>query len=183
MKELILGGPRTVKSSYAERCARESGWRVTYIATATAGDAEMQQRIAEHRQRRPGEWLVVEEAVALAEALTRHAAPGHCIIVDCLTLWLSNILFPQAVPDACVPPDAGLFERERVALLNLVPRLPGHVIFVSNEVGLGVVPLGAGTRRYGDEAGRLNQDLAQLCERVTFMVAGLPWTLKGPGVA
>jgi adenosylcobinamide kinase / adenosylcobinamide-phosphate guanylyltransferase len=183
MKELILGGARSGKSGYAEQRARECGWRVTYIATATPGDAEMQQRIAEHRQHRPGEWLVVEEAVALAEVLARHAAPEHCLIVDCLTLWLSNILFPQDLPGARSPPDAGLFARERVALLDLVPRLPGRVLFVSNEVGLGVVPLGAGTRRFGDEAGRLNQDLARLCERVTFMVAGLPWTLKGPGVA
>lgn len=183
MKELILGGARSGKSAYAERCARDSGRRVTYIATATAGDAEMAQRIAAHRQQRPGEWRVVEEATGLANALAQHARADHCIIVDCLTLWLSNVLFPQAVPEARTSPDAQLFERERAALLDLVPRLPGRVLFVANEVGLGVVPLGAETRRYSDEAGRLNQDLARLCDRVTFMVAGLPWTLKEPGIA
>lgn len=182
-KELILGGARSGKSDYAERCARESGGAVTYIATATAGDAEMARRIAEHRARRPAGWATVEEPFALAAALMRHAAPEGCVVVDCLTLWLSNVLFPEAVAGGPAAGDPGMFERERAALLECVPRLPGQVIFVANEVGMGIVPLGAGVRRYGDEAGRLNRDLARLCDRVTFMVAGLPWALKTPGLA
>lgn len=182
VKELILGGARSGKSAYAERCAQTSGFPVTCIVTATAGDAEMAERIDQHRRRRSPGWTVVEEPVALATALTRHAAPRACIIVDCLTLWLSNVLFPQAVPGR-VPAGAGAFERERDALLECLPRLPGQVILVANEIGLGVVPLGAETRRFCDEAGRLNQELARLCGRVTFMAAGLPLELKRPGLA
>ena len=180
MKELVLGGARSGKSLYAEGRARDSGRPVVYIATATAGDDEMAQRIVVHRQRRDAGWAVVEEPVALAAALRHHARPDGCLLVDCLTLWLSNILFPEAVPGTRQPAPPGLFERERQALLDLLPQLPGHVILVANEVGLGIVPLAAGTRRYADEAGRLNQELARVCERVTFMVAGIPWTLRSP---
>lgn len=169
MKELILGGARSGKSQFAEQLARDSGFSVTYIATATCGDAEMAARIAHHRSRRPAAWVLAEEPVNLAAALQRHAAPGSCLLVDCLTLWLNNLL------------DAGdeLFQRERAALLQTLPQLPGHIILVSNEVGLGVVPLGELTRRFCDEAGRLHQELARICNRVTLMVAGLPHILKG----
>jgi adenosylcobinamide kinase/adenosylcobinamide-phosphate guanylyltransferase len=155
---------------------------VTCLVTAAAGDEEMAQRIAMHRACRPAAWAVVEEPLALAAALVRYTRPDHCVIVDCLTLWLSNTLFPATMPEPSNV-DHDIFERERDALLTCVPTLPGRVIFVANEVGLGIVPLGAGTRRFCDEAGRLNQQLAALCERVTFMAAGLPLTLKPSGLA
>lgn len=168
MKELILGGARSGKSALAERLAGESGLAVVYIATATAGDAEMAGRIAHHRERRPAGWGLVEETQRLAAALQDNAAPDRCLLVDCLTLWLNNVIADEA-----------LFQQERTALLDALPALPGRVILVSNEVGMGIVPLGELSRRYCDEAGRLHQDLAQLCDRVTLVAAGLPLVLKG----
>lgn len=173
MKTLILGGVRSGKSRLAERLAVESGLPVTYIATATAGDDEMRARIAAHRARRPATWSVVEEPRALAATLHSHAAQDRCLLVDCLTLWLTNLLTAQ---------DATLFDSERTALLDLLPGLPGQLILVSNETNMGVMPLGELTRRYCDEAGRLHQDLAQICERVILTVAGLPHILKGESV-
>ena len=168
MKELILGGARSGKSALAERLAGESGLAVTYIATATAGDAEMAGRIAHHRERRPAGWGLAEEPRYLAATLKATAASNRCLLVDCLTLWLNNVIADEA-----------LYQQERAALLDILPGLPGRVILVSNEVGMGIVPLGELTRRYCDEAGRLHQDLAQLCDRVTFVAAGLPLVLKG----
>ncbi len=180
MKELILGGARSGKSRWAEERAQATGLAVTYIATATALDAEMAQRIQQHRAQRPAHWQLVEEPCALAAALQQHAAPDRCLLVDCLTLWLSNVLSPpSSSTDDARDETTPLFEQERAALSTTLPGLPGHIILVSNEIGLGVVPLGALTRRYCDEAGRLHQELATLCDRVTFMVAGLPHLLKG----
>lgn len=169
MKELIFGGARSGKSGLAERRARESGLRVIFIATGSPGDAEMTERIRRHRTNRPADWGLVEEPLALAAALRAHAAPDRCLLVDCLTLWLSNLLHAD---------EARHFARERRALLDALPALPGHVILVSNEVGLGVVPMGELTRRFCDEAGRLQQDLAKVCDRVTLVAAGLPLVLK-----
>lgn len=168
MRELILGGARSGKSGYAEAEARRSGLEVVYLATAEAGDGEMQERIRHHRARRPAEWLCVEEPLALAAALEHHAATGRCLLVDCLTLWLSNLL---------IAGDERL-RAERAALLASLEALPGRIILVSNEVGQGIVPLGELSRRFVDEAGWLHQDLAALCERVVFVVAGLPQVLK-----
>lgn len=167
MKELVLGGARSGKSAHAQRRATASGLPVTVIVTASAGDEEMAARIAHHRAARPDGWRVVEAPRSLAAALRAQAAAGRCVIVDCLTLWLMNVI------------DAD-FAAERQALLDALPGLPGEVIFVANEIGLGIVPLGAETRRFRDEAGRLNQDLAAACERVTFVAAGLPLPLKTP---
>ncbi|MHB0985223.1 MAG: bifunctional adenosylcobinamide kinase/adenosylcobinamide-phosphate guanylyltransferase [Sulfuricella sp.] len=168
MKELILGGARSGKSALAERLAAESGLDVVYIATATVGDSEMAERIAHHRARRPAKWELVEEPLRLAAALRGAAASKRCLLVDCLTLWLNNVIADEA-----------LFQQERSALLETLPGLSGRVILVSNEVGMGIVPLGELTRRYCDEAGRLHQDLAQRCDRVTLVAAGLPLILKG----
>ena len=170
MRTLILGGARSGKSRLAERMAQESGLAVTYIATAQAQDAEMAQRIAAHRARRPAHWVLIEETLALADALQAHAAPGRCLLVDCLTLWLTNLLLHS---------DSAIFDRERAALLAVLPGLPGQIILVSNETGLGVMTLGELTRRYCDEAGWLHQELATQCERVLLTVAGIPLTLKG----
>lgn len=173
MIELILGGARSGKSRYAEARAAAVGGDVVYLATASAGDEEMAARIARHRQRREAHWTTVEEPVALAQALAQHCAPNRCVLVDCLTLWLSNVLF-----DSGGAFDEVRFQRERTALLDCLPRLPGHVVLVSNELGMGVVPMGAATRRFVDEAGWLHQDLAALCRRVVWVAAGLPQVLK-----
>ena len=170
MRTLILGGARSGKSALAERLARESGQAVIYIATAQARDAEMAARIAHHRNRRPAHWQSVEEPLALANALRAYARADRCVLVDCLTLWLSNLL-----GDA----DDKRFARECEALLDVLPALPGELLFVSNEVGLGVVPMGELTRRFVAEAGRLHQAMAAGCERVLFVAAGLPLPLKG----
>ncbi len=170
MIELILGGARSGKSALAERKAVASSMEVVYLATATAGDDEMRSRIARHRRRRPDSWHLVEEPLKLADALAAQAGAGRLLLVDCLTLWLSNLLGSG---------DDSLFETQRGALLDTLPRLPGRVLLVSNEVGSGVVPMGHLTRRFVDEAGRLHQDLAALADRVTLVVAGLPHRLKG----
>lgn len=170
MHELILGGARSGKSRLAERLALESGLAVTYIATSEPLDVEMGQRIAHHRQRRPVHWQLIEEPLQLAKVLRDNAAPEHCLLVDCLTLWLSNLLMLN---------DDERLQHEIDALLACSEALPGRIIFVSNETGLGVIPLGELTRRYVDQAGWLHQALAERCQRVVFTVAGLPMLLKG----
>jgi len=170
MKTLILGGVRSGKSRLAERMARENGLPVSYIATATANDAEMQCRIEAHRLGRPDNWQIIEEPICLAEALIAQSAPGRCVLVDCLTLWLTNLLTAA---------DEHIFARERAALLSALPTLPGQIIFVSNETNMGIMPMGELSRRYCDEAGCLHQELAQVCDRVVLTVAGLPHVLKG----
>ena len=170
MHELILGGARSGKSRLAERLAGESGLTVTYIATSQALDGEMDARIRQHRKRRPAHWGLLEEPLELARVLAENASAERCLLVDCLTLWLSNLLMLD---------DAARLEAERDALLACLGELPGRVILVSNETGLGVVPLGELSRRYVDEAGWLHQALAAQCQRVLFSVAGLPMVLKG----
>ncbi|MDE1168949.1 MAG: bifunctional adenosylcobinamide kinase/adenosylcobinamide-phosphate guanylyltransferase [Pseudomonas sp.] len=170
MQQLILGGARSGKSRLAEKLAMETGLSVTYIATSQALDGEMNERVQLHRERRPDEWGLVEEPLALARVLREHATAERCLLVDCLTLWLTNLLMLDN-PERLVA--------EREALLQCLATLPGEIIFVSNETGLGVVPLGELTRRYVDEAGWLHQALAERCTRVVLTVAGLPLTLKG----
>ena len=170
MLELILGGARSGKSRLAEQLARQSGLAVTYIATSQALDGEMSARIQHHRQRRPADWGLVEEPLELARALRDNAAPGRCLLVDCLTLWLTNLLMLD---------DDTRLAMQRDAFLEVLAELPGHIILVTNETGLGVVPLGELTRRYVDEAGWLHQAVAERAERVLFTVAGLPMLLKG----
>lgn len=170
MKTLILGGVRSGKSRLAESLAQQSALPVCYIATATAGDGEMCRRIESHRARRLADWTVIEEPLALAAALQKHSARGRCLVVDCLTLWLTNLLTAS---------NESQFTHERDALAQTLPTLPGMIILVSNETGLGVMPLGELTRRFLDEAGHLHQTLAQACDRVVLTVAGLPIYLKG----
>ena len=173
LRTLVLGGARSGKSALAERLALASSKAVVYVATAHAGDDEMAARIAHHRGRRPASWTTVEEGLHLAATLRQWCAPGRIVLVDCLTLWLTNVLFSA---DAPAP-----FAAERTTLLDWLDEPPaGDVVFVANEVGLGVVPLGAVSRTFVDEAGRLNQDVAARCERVVFVAAGLPLALKGP---
>ncbi len=130
----------------------------------------MNTRVALHRKRRPEQWGLIEEPIELARVLRENAAPGRCLLVDCLTLWLTNLLMLE---------DRERLAFEREQLLESLGTLAGEIIFVSNETGLGVVPLGELTRRYVDEAGWLHQALAERCQRVVLTVAGLPLTLKG----
>lgn len=175
---LILGGARSGKSRHAEALALQAeaaGDRIVYIATAWAGDEEMRSRIAEHRRRRSASWLSIElpdADFALAATLRAQAHRNCCVLVDCLTLWLAQHLCPPpGVPARDV-------QAEVDALLEVLPGLSGRVILVSNEIGLGVMPMGADTRRTVDALGRLHQHLAERARRVTLMVAGLPLTLK-----
>lgn len=170
--DFILGGARSGKSVMAEQRARASGKRIVYIATAEARDGEMQNRIAHHRGRRPSHWQTVEEPLHLAQALRAHQSPDHLILVDCLTLWLSNLLCRD---------DHELFLRQTTDLLDHLHQSQPNVILVSNETGLGVVPMGELSRRFVDEAGWLHQSIAARARRVTLMVAGLPLLLKNTG--
>lgn len=172
MQTLILGGMRSGKSRLAERLAQQSDCPVIYLATANAGDAEMAARIAHHRSTRPTNWKTVEAPIALASAMEQHAAADRLLLVDCLTLWLTNLLLA-----ADVDPDT--LARERDALLELLPRLPGNLILVSNETSMGIVPLGELTRRYCDEVGWLHQAIAAQADHVILTIAGLPHYLKG----
>ena len=170
MKELVLGGVRSGKSRYAEQQARASGRRVVYIATAImGGDAELEERIRRHRSYRPAHWLTVEEPAAIGTTLREHAGAGSCLLVECLTLWLAHLLTSGS---------ADRLERERASLLRAVEEIPGQLILVGNETGLGVVPPGELTRRFLDLSGELHQSLAAVCDRVTLVVAGLPQSMK-----
>ncbi|WP_144108467.1 bifunctional adenosylcobinamide kinase/adenosylcobinamide-phosphate guanylyltransferase [Paraburkholderia sp. BCC1886] len=173
----VLGGARSGKSLYAEQLANRSGLPVTYIATArVTEDAEFAERIALHRERRPAHWQLHEAGVELADVIAQLDAPGHCLLIDCLTLWLANLLCPaggEALP-------LGRYRACHIALETALGNARGKIIVVSNEIGLGVVPLGAATRQYVDELGRLNQRIAALSTAATMMVAGLPLALKIP---
>jgi adenosylcobinamide kinase/adenosylcobinamide-phosphate guanylyltransferase len=170
----VLGGARSGKSAHAERLAIESGLPVTYVATAHIGDAEFEARVALHRERRPAHWALVEAPLDLAGALASAARDGHCVLIDCLTLWLANLLCPAEGTEAPAVPEPSL-----QALDAALAVAPGKVIVVSNEIGMGVVPLGPLTRLYVDELGRLNQRVAAASSRAVLMAAGLPLALKG----
>ena len=169
MNHLIIGGARSGKSRYAQQLAARAGLDVIYIATATADDDEMRARIQQHQQQRPAHWQLVEEPVQLANVLLLQAASDRVLLVDCLTLWLSNLLAQR---------DSTLLKSECDKLVNIIPDLPCQLILVSNEVGQGIVPANALARRFIDEAGWLHQRLAEVCSTVTIMTAGLPQTLK-----
>jgi len=170
MLELVLGGARSGKSVYAEQQAGASGLDVVYIATAQASDEEMVQRIAQHQVRRPAAWKTIEAPLELANTLHAEAATGVCLLVDCLTLWLTNCLLHD---------EQNYWTQQRQQLLNILPDLPGTIILVSNEVGLGIIPLGEINRRFVDEAGYLHQSIAGIAEKVVLVTAGLPQYLKG----
>jgi adenosylcobinamide kinase/adenosylcobinamide-phosphate guanylyltransferase len=181
--ELILGGQRSGKSRRAESLARhwldaDPAHRAVLIATAQPGDAEMRERIARHQRDRaervPGMATVeAPRALALAETLGELTAPDTLLVVDCLTLWLTHLMMPTE--GAATDPQA-----PTQALLHAIETARGPVVLVGNEIGLGVIPLGRETREFVDALGGLNQAVAHACERVTFMAAGLPLTLKTP---
>ncbi|KHV50045.1 bifunctional adenosylcobinamide kinase/adenosylcobinamide-phosphate guanylyltransferase [Acinetobacter baumannii] len=170
MLQLILGGARSGKSRLAEQTAISMQLAVTYVATAQAFDPEMQSRIAHHQNQRPAHWSLVEEPLFLAKTLQKIDRPNQIILVDCLTLWLTNLLLLE---------DQNIQQFECEQLLKILPTLESEVILVSNETGLGVVPLGEISRRFVDEAGRLHQALGQIANKVVFCVAGFPMILKG----
>ncbi|MCW8889499.1 MAG: bifunctional adenosylcobinamide kinase/adenosylcobinamide-phosphate guanylyltransferase [Sedimenticola sp.] len=172
MKQLILGGARSGKSALAERLATGMTGDVRYIATAMhqADDTEMVERIRQHRERRPRHWTLIEEPIKLADVIQDNQGEGRCLIVDCLTLWLSNLLLLE---------DDKQFQLQTETLFSVLSGYRGDLIFVGNEVGMGIVPLGELSRKFQDESGRLHQQLAALCDRVIFTVAGLPLVMKG----
>lgn len=180
-RTLVFGGARSGKSAYAEKLAIASGKEVAYIATAHAGDGEMAVRIAHHQRQRPAVWTTVEEPLALGSTVQHWAAPGRLVLVDCLTLWLSNLMFSGGTeyPEVGEIELPSRFHEERAALLGALGHAAGDVVLVSNEVGMGIVPYGAISRAFTDEAGRLNQAVAAVCDSAVFVAAGLPLVLKG----
>lgn len=178
-RHLILGGARSGKSRFAEQLATDSGLPVTVVATAEALDEEMAARIARHRSDRPGHWRTIEAPRQLADVLRATCSEGNCVVVDCLTLWLANTLTDgEAAPTLSTIEERPAARSEQDALFALLPSLPGEIILVANEVGMGLVPESPLGRLFRDEAGRLNQRIAALCERVSFVAAGLPLHLK-----
>ena len=163
---LVLGGARSGKSRFAESAIERAGSGL-YLATATIGDAEMAARIKLHRERRGPRWTTIEEPLELAATIATEARPDRPILVDCLTLWLSNVMLAERDAEA---------EIER--LLATHARAGGPLVLVANEVGLGIVPDNALARAFRDHAGRLNQRVAALADRVVFLAAGLPMVLK-----
>jgi adenosylcobinamide kinase / adenosylcobinamide-phosphate guanylyltransferase len=176
---LILGGARSGKSGFAERLARERGLPTSVIVTAEALDVEMAERIGRHRNDRPSQWRTVEAPLALVAALAVEAAPERCVIVDCLTLWLTNLMVGSDPEEKAYEDTLMRVKQERSALIELIPQLRGTTLIVANEVGLGLVPDTPLGRIFRDEAGRLNQAVASACSQVTFIAAGLPLRLKG----
>ena len=166
---LVLGGARSGKSAWAEARALQSGLSPVYLATAEAGDDEMVARIGHHRGRRGARWATVEEPLELAAALADWARADRVVLVDCLTLWLANLMDAERDPEA---------EAER--LVAALAGLRGPALLVSNEVGLGIVPDNPLARAFRDAAGRLNQRVAAAAQHVVFLAAGLPLTLKAP---
>jgi adenosylcobinamide kinase/adenosylcobinamide-phosphate guanylyltransferase len=173
MKTLILGGVRSGKSRLAETMAQQSGLAVTYIATASGDDDAMAKRILTHQQRRPHAWGNIEEKIHLARAIESVATRGHCILIDCLSLWVTNLLLSE---------DEALIQDEMDALLECLTSVPAEVIMVSSESNMGVIPMGELSRRYCDLIGQLHQQVAAESERVVMTIAGLPHTLKGDKV-
>ncbi len=196
--ELILGGQKSGKSRRAELLARDwldqrSSHRAVFLATAQPWDDEMRQRIARHQsdraERVPG-MLTIEEPLDLAAALRQHSSAQTLVVIDCLTLWLTNWTMPQAPSEADFEaenapkygsnqPLALCFRAQAALFLEAIENAPGPVVLVGNEIGLGVIPLGSEVRAFVDALGVLNQQVAQVCQRVTLMAAGLPLTLKG----
>jgi len=170
MKTLILGGIKSGKSKQAELLASKSQKTVTLIATAGANDIEMHARIEHHKRSRPQHWQLVEESKSLADALIEPLANNEYIIIDCLTLWVTNLLLDE---------DKTAFTKETAALYEILSESNGSITMISNETSMGIIPMGELTRRFCDETGLLHQKLARQCDNVVLTIAGLPMALKG----
>ena len=181
MRTLVIGGTRSGKSAHAEAVAKASGKNLVYVATSEAGDDEMMHRIVHHRARRDEAWTTLEEPIALAAVIERYSKPDNVLLIDCLTEWLSNLLFSEAMafPEIGVIDPPAIFHSQSAAFFDALQNASGDVILVSNEIGQGVVPNGAITRWFVDESGRMNQAVAAICDRVVLVTAGLPLSLKG----
>lgn len=169
MITLVLGGARSGKSNFAQQLASANQLPVLYIATATVSDNEMAERIAHHQHNRPSEWRVRESPLDLIAVLIEEGKQQQTILVDCLTLWLNNQLFNFPEQN---------FEQLFEQLITVLSNCSARVIFVANEVGLGIIPMGNISRKFVDEAGRLNQKIAKMASQVFFIAAGLPLALK-----
>jgi adenosylcobinamide kinase/adenosylcobinamide-phosphate guanylyltransferase len=177
MKTLLLGGARSGKSTLASRWASERSSNVCALVTAAESDPEMTARIAAHRQARPAHWRVREELVQLGAVLRQESAAQALMLVDCLTLWISNCLWPPALDTLSIPDESG-WRAQRDDFLAALAGCRGEVIVVSNEVGAGIVPDNAAARLFRDEQGWLNQSVAALCDEVYWVTAGLALRLK-----
>jgi len=164
----VLGGARSGKSSYAEKLVEGSGLQPIYFATGRAFDTEMENRISIHRNSRGDEWQTVEEPLDLVGALQKHAGHDRFVLVDCLTLWITNLMMAEQNIAA-----------ETETLVAALPQLSGQVVFVSNEVGLSIVPENRMAREFRDHAGFLHQAVASVADEVYFIAAGLPLKMKG----
>ncbi|WP_188381100.1 bifunctional adenosylcobinamide kinase/adenosylcobinamide-phosphate guanylyltransferase [Oxalicibacterium faecigallinarum] len=181
MRTMVIGGTRSGKSTYAESLAKASGKQLIYVATSEAGDDEMMHRIVHHRARRDAAWVTLEEPIALAAIIEQHSTPDSVLLIDCLTVWLSNLLFSEAMafPEIGIIEPPAIFHTQSNAFFQALASARGDIVLVTNEVGQGVVPTGAISRWFVDESGRMNQAVAALCDRVVLVTAGLPLTLKG----
>ncbi len=164
---LVLGGARSGKSRFAERITVTHPRGCVYLATAEIGDEEMAERVRKHQARRDAHWRTIEAPLEIGPAIVAETEQGAAVLVDCLTLWLSNLMAAKRDPD-----------RETEALIRALGQAGGPVVFVSNEVGLGIVPDNALARAFRDHAGRLNQRVAAVANHVFFVAAGLPLRLK-----
>jgi adenosylcobinamide kinase / adenosylcobinamide-phosphate guanylyltransferase len=164
---LVLGGARSGKSAYAQRLAEANGLERLYLATAMAGDEEMAARIARHQRDRAHGWTTVEEPLEIAAALAAHTGPDRAVVVDCLTLWLSNLMLAGRDPGSAIK-----------ALAAAILDLSGPTILVSNEVGMGLVPDNKLGREFRDWQGWANREIGAACDAVIFVAAGLPLQLK-----
>ncbi|BFM49606.1 bifunctional adenosylcobinamide kinase/adenosylcobinamide-phosphate guanylyltransferase [Marinomonas sp. THO17] len=169
MKHLVIGGVRSGKSAFAQQLVAEYHKPVCYVATSQVLDDEMAQRVARHKDNRPSDWQLIEEPIELARVLNELSGTNKAVIVECLSLWLSNLL--------CLE-NQDTFTEQHASLMKAVEGFKGDLIMVSSEVGMGIMPMNALARRFGDEAGLLNQALVKLTDRVTFVAAGLPMPLK-----
>ena len=173
MKHLVIGGVRSGKSAHAQNLAQTLAdtcqTEVVYLATAQALDKGMQERIVKHQDNRPSEWLLVEESLDIAKVLLQPDYQDKVILIECMTLWLTNLL--------CLE-DEGAFAKHKAAFMSALTQSQAKLVCVSSEVGAGIMPMNAMARRFGDEAGLLNQQLASLSERVELVCAGLPLKLK-----
>lgn len=171
MKHLVLGGVRSGKSAFTENWIGQTNKPVHYIATSQVWDEEMALRVKKHQARRPKFWQLIEEPIELGSTLDHLNASGNAVIIECLSLWLTNLI--------CLEDEVRM-AAEKAAFERAVADFKGDLAIVSSEVGLGIMPMNAMARRFGDEIGEMNQKVANLTDWVTFVAAGLPMQLKSP---